>query len=123
MYQPLRPDLQTNSNMEYFTKRQQEICPYRRTTKEGSNGLNAKVKCKDCGKLLSDEKTPAGLLLQQKKSREAPTTQMSQSSLGSQRQMEQDNKDFQHFLMWKRAQEENQGNQASSSNGCMGLFM
>eukprot|EP00435_Cladocopium_sp_Y103_P061430 s1179_g23.t1 len=87
------------------------------------NGLNAKVRCLDCGKLLSDEKTPAGLLLeQQKKERKNPSTPLSQGSSESQRKREKDNKEFQDFLAWRRAQEDLEMQPAASSSR-RGFFM
>eukprot|EP00435_Cladocopium_sp_Y103_P042258 s916_g11.t1 len=120
-YQPLCPDLTKNSNLEYFTRRQQDLCQHRRTTTQGSNGLRAKEKCLDCGKMLKDEDTPAGLLLK----KNDPKTQahpLAQSSQESQAQLQQENREFQEFLMWRRANEAQQ-NKTGSRSSRDGLFM
>ena len=123
--QPLRQDLMGSSNMEYFTKKKQELCPHKRTTKEGSNGINSKVRCKDCGKMLKDELTEAGLKIHQ--ARAAKQEEKSWSSMESQAKMEQDNKDFQEFLMWRRSQQPHhpavEQPEQSSSSQRNGLFM
>ena len=63
--------------------------------------FRAKWNCKDCGKLLRDEPTEAGIKLQQ--SRAAKQEASSWNSM-NQEKVEQDNKDFQDFLMWRRSQ-------------------
>ena len=114
MVQPLQQ--YKNPQIEYFTKRCQELCEHKRRDRRGTNGLNVKEKCLDCGKLLTDEKTPLGMLLQQEhQGRRAPTTPTSQGSQVSQRQLEKENKEFQEFLLWRQQNQQIAENQASSS--------